>query len=444
MKIHYKIFFVLLSILSITKVSAQDRWILSNRRGIEWNVNDNIPHYDHIEMSGEQVSYVLRWGINENGSLYTERSLIFPMFRTIPNNTHASLMHRLATDIPSLLSVNGFSLQNERVEKIRINGAVHVKSSFSIGKPNIGGAVKVEPKRTIEMYRTFFPSTDKPLVGEKYVLRNISDREIEVYIPRFSQILLTLPEKGTDGSYTINASLNGEGTFKLAPFSKRTFYIQFEAYKDSGKSLNIDIEEELTARMSFISDSIDCNLVQTPDEIINRQFRFAKIRGAESIFRTKGGLMHSPGGESYYAAIWANDQAEYINPLFPFLGYEKGNESALNSFRHFARFMNPEFKPIPSSIIAEGIDIWNGAGDRGDAAMIAYGATRYALARGNMQEAEQLWPLIEWCLEYCKRKLNNYGVVESDTDELEGRFLLEMQIFPLHHFITMHYCRLHI
>ena len=132
--------------------------------------------------------------------------------------------------------------------------------------------------------------------------------------------------------------------------------------------------------------------------------------------------MHGPGGESYYAAIWANDQAEYVNPFFPYLGYEVGNKSALNAFRHFARFMNTEYKPIPSSIIAEGKDIWNGAGDRGDAAMIAYGAARYALARGSLEEAKELWPLIEWCLEYCKRKMNTDGVVESDTDELEGRF----------------------
>lgn len=94
----------------------------------------------------------------------------------------------------------------------------------------------------------------------------------------------------------------------------------------------------------------------------------------------------------------------------------------MNSFRHFARYMNDEWKPIPSSIIAEGEDFWNGAGDRGDGAMIAYGASRYALARGSKTEAEQLWPLIEWCLEYCHRKLNQEGVVASDADELEGRF----------------------
>lgn len=123
--------------------------------------------------------------------------------------------------------------------------------------------------------------------------------------------------------------------------------------------------------------------------------------------------MHSPGGESYYAAVWANDQAEYANPFFPFLGYDIGNASALNSFRLFARFMNSDYKPIPSSIIAEGKDTWNGAGDRGDAAMIAYGAARYALAKADKKEAQELWPLIEWCLEYCKRKINASGIVTS-------------------------------
>jgi hypothetical protein len=39
-----------------------------------------------------------------------------------------------------------------------------------------------------------------------------------------------------------------------------------------------------------------------------------------------------------------------------------------------------------------------------------------------MQEAEELWPLITWCLEYCRRKINPDGVVTSDSDELEGRF----------------------
>ena len=183
-----------------------------------------------------------------------------------------------------------------------------------------------------------------------------------------------------------------------------------------------DIESELSKRQAFIQELWGKLVLNTPDPVINTMFAFAKIRGAESIYDTACGLLHGPGGESYYAAIWANDQAEYINPFFPFLGYDKGNQSALNAYLQFARFMNDAYKPLPSSIIAEGTDVWGGAGDRGDAAMIAYGASRYALERGSKEEAEQLWPLIEWCLEYCHRKVNADGVVASDSDELEGRF----------------------
>jgi hypothetical protein len=151
-------------------------------------------------------------------------------------------------------------------------------------------------------------------------------------------------------------------------------------------------------------------------------FAFARLRAAESIFDTKGGLMHGPGGGDYYAAIWANDQAEYMGPFFPFLGYAAGNESARNCYRLFARYINPSFTPIPSSIVAEGADIWNGAGDRGDQAMIAYGASRFALAYGDTTEARRLWPLITWCLEYLQRQKTADGLIPSQSDELEGRF----------------------
>jgi hypothetical protein len=37
-------------------------------------------------------------------------------------------------------------------------------------------------------------------------------------------------------------------------------------------------------------------------------------------------------------------------------------------------------------------------------------------------EARRLWPLIDWCLEYLRRKRSAHGVISSDADELEGRF----------------------
>jgi hypothetical protein len=51
----------------------------------------------------------------------------------------------------------------------------------------------------------------------------------------------------------------------------------------------------------------------------------------------------------------------------------------------------------------------------------AYGCSRFCLARGDKDIAKELWPAIQWCLEYSKRKTNADGVVASDSDELEGR-----------------------
>lgn len=411
-------------LLLFAAAAWSQRWeIRPGGRDIVWKVGSDIPHDDHIEMSGERMAFVLRWGIDPNGAFRQERSLVFPLLRTVPNDTHASLMYRMATDIPSLLGVNGLALQAERVEQVSVDGALTVRSLWGVGKMNVGSARDTKPVPVVEMTRTIFPSRSLPLMCEHYVLRNVGRKPLAVYIPEFSQAVTTDPAKGVTGSYVVRGDLAGSGTFTLAPADSLAFDAVFQAYRSDEEPLRPDVAAEYAARMEFVHGCIDANLVlETPDPVIDTEFRYAKLRAAESIIETRGGYMHAPGGESYYAAVWANDQAEYVNPFFPFLGYGTGNESALNSFRHFARFMNPGYEPLPSSIIAEGDDIWNGAGDRGDAAMIACGAARYALARGSRAEAEELWPLIEWCLEYCRRKLTADGVVASDTDELEGRF----------------------
>lgn len=391
--------------------ASQNRWSINPDGSISWQVNEHLPHYDHIEMSGLKVSTVLRYGVNADGSFALNKSMIWPMLRTIPNNTHASLMRRFAWNASDMVSVNGQSLSGEKVSKITLDGTMIVESAVS-------------PSRNtrVALTRIIFPSVASPAVYEKYILKNTGESPVAVEVPVSRSVIDTDPGKGVDGSYKLVSEIIGATAKQLQPNEELVFYAVITGYKKGEAELKPDVEKELQARKSLIAGFWDNLILETPDPVINTMFAFAKIRGAESIYDTKGGLMHGPGGESYYAAIWANDQAEYINPFFPYLGYEVGNGSALNSFKHFARFMNSEYEKIPSSIIAEGIDVWGGAGDRGDAAMVAYGASRYALARGDKAEAEELWPLIEWCLEYCRRNLNDKGVVASDADELEGRF----------------------
>jgi hypothetical protein len=384
----------------------ENRWKINPSGGITWQVVKNDAHKDHIEMSGKFISAVIRYGVKEDQSAYVSRDIVWPMLRTIPNNTHSSLTRTFNFDLLKSLSINRKAIEKEIVTEFRLDGKLITESTLN---------------GHFQLTRTLFPSTDKPAFCEKYVLRNNSNKSAVIEIPEVNIISRTNPAEGVDGSYTLKTRSLNHGTFVLKEGETTTFYLYFAGTKE-GQNIDVDVEDELSKRIDFLT-FLDKNLVlETPDETLNRTFAFAKIRASESIFQTKGGPMHGPGGLSYYAAIWANDQAEYINPFFPYLGYDYGIESALNAYRHFVRFMNPEYKPIPSSIIAEGTDIWNGAGDRGDAAMIAYGAARFALSQGDRKIAEELWPLIEWCLEFNKRKLNTEGVVSSDSDELEGRF----------------------
>lgn len=406
-----KITLIVLSLCAVvSQLFAQQRWELNDKGGITWNVKagDN-PHKDHIEMSGLKVSTVVRYGVAEDGSFLLSRGMVWPMLRTVPNDTHASLMRKMGWNPLENVLLGGYAIK-EKVQSITLDGVMTVKSLCPVRRGNV------------ELTRMLFPSTTKPAFIEKYSLKNISDNPVTIEINKVRNEVKTPTERGTKGSYTIVQELKSDIFRELNPQDEVCFYVTTTGYEEGEKEFDFDCEDELQARRNLINELWNNLVLKTPDPVINTMFAFAKIRGAESIYDTAGGLLHSPGGESYYAAIWANDQAEYINPFFPFLGYDKGNESALNAYNHFARFMNEEYKPLPSSIIAEGTDVWGGAGDRGDAAMIAYGAGRYALARGDKAEAEHLWPLIEWCLEFCNKKINEDGVVASDSDELEGRF----------------------
>lgn len=390
---------------------AGNRWTINPDGSISWIIKENVPHSDHIEMSGLKVSTVLRYGVEADGTFSLNRSVVWPMLRTIPNNTHASLTRRFAWNIPAMITVNGQTLSGEQVEKISLNGLMTVQSNFNLSRDN-----------KLELTRIIFPSVANPAVCEKYILRNAGKNGLMIEIPESRSVIKTDASKGVDGSYRLIAQIIGQKTQIVKPGEEISFAAVFAGYKPDENEIKFDIDKELESRKELIAGYWDNLILETPDPVLNTMFAFAKIRGTESIYDTKGGLMHGPGGESYYAAIWANDQAEYIGPFFPYLGNETGNKASLNAYKLFAPFMNDKYEKIPSSIIAEGTDVWGGAGDRGDAAMVAYGASRYALARGCKQEAEELWPLIEWCLEYCHRNLNEGGVVASDADELEGRF----------------------
>ncbi|MFC3197727.1 hypothetical protein ACFOET_08895 [Parapedobacter deserti] len=401
------LFTILLTDDKSSLAQQESRWQMDEDGGIIWHIDKRVPHEDHLEMSGEHLSVIVDYGVNAENAFMLSRTIIWPMLRKHPNKTRDHLKRTFNWDPLTYIYVNGAKLTGEKVKTISLNGLFVCNSVFA---------------NNISCKRTFFPSVDKPVYLEAYELTNHSNQSVFIEIPAYESTFTTDPEVGIEGKYIFSEKLKGPGSKHLQPGETIHFTASFQAARTNDNPLTFDTENERLRRMQLVKQWHNQLQLETPNEVLNRTFAFAKVRASESIYRTKGGLMHGPGGGEYYAAVWANDQAEYIAPFFPFLGYASGNEASLNAYRHFARFMNSDFDPLPSSITSQGDTFWRGVGDRGDAAMVAYGATRFALALGNKTKAEELWPLIEWCLEYCRRKLNEDGVVASDTDELENRF----------------------
>jgi hypothetical protein len=378
------------------------RWQIDGD-AIRWQVKD--VHRDQLEMSGRQVSAVIDYGSRADGSLLLARTVVWPMLRTIPDDTHASLIRKFGAEASPLIAIDGQPAAGERLKQVRFDGRLALRSELAPG---------------LTLTRTLTPSPGEPALVERLELENGGQSMLHYSFGALERSETTPAERGTHGAYVIEVrSPAREG--ELAP-GARVHVDVIISGRLQNEMVYVDGGEALQERARKVAQWRGNLVLETPEPVLDAMFAFSKIRAAESIFATRGGLLHGPGGTRYYAAIWANDQAEYVNPFFPYLGDSAGVQSALTSFGMFARYMNAAYKPIPSSIIAEGRSYWNGAGDRGDCAMISYGASQFALAQGDPGTARQLLPLIDWCLEFTRRKRDAEGVVHSDSDELEGRF----------------------
>ncbi|MBO9634365.1 MAG: hypothetical protein J7578_14720 [Chitinophagaceae bacterium] len=399
----------------------QDRWAIQPDGSILWQVNGNLPHHDHVEMSGEKVSLWLRYGVEADGHSVLDRTLVFPTFRLLPVRTIASMTYNVSdNDLPRVL-INDKLLRPGVYNATVMDALPETVSSVRMNKGIVTIESRIGKDKDLLLIRTIFPSAKKPLAVENWSFVNLSSKPVKIEMEYLRREVKPAKERSTPAQHSFLVTTLNPRQVTLSPNEQDVFTIMYQA-------ISPDRPEEKFAAMEYngradrVTEIQSKLQLETPDNLLNTAFNFAKLRATESIYLTKGGYMHGPGGLRYYAAIWANDQAEYVNPFFAFLGDDIGNRSSMNAYRWFASFINPDYKPIPSSIIAEGDATWHGAKDRGDMAMIAYGAGRYALANGNPDSARVLWTLIEWCLEYLNRQLNAEGVVASNSDELEGRF----------------------
>jgi hypothetical protein len=388
------------------------RWhIHETENAVVWDVKPGECHTDDIEMAGYGCAFVVKYGTDEDGFTLGHHP-VFPSLRLRPNNTHATYQMDIpAEKWPRLVVVKdgnaaGIPLE-EVLTEVKLNGTLELTTESK------DGALRIR--------RIAFPSVEYRAAYELMTVTNAGagpgERAATVLDSEIDQ---TMGPMGINVC-EIKTDL-GDHLGTLAPGASFTAWIAVTGRLANEEALFDDPKAELRRRYENIDRLTAPLQLDTGNRALDLMFRFAKLRAGESVFDTKYGLIHSPGGFSYYAATWCNDQVEYAGPYFAYTGDESLIEASLNAYRMYMPFMSDRYEPIPSSVIAEGIDYWNGAGDRGDAAMYLYGAARFALTVGDRAVAEELWPAIRWCAEYCERKKNAAGVIASDRDELEGRF----------------------
>lgn len=390
----------------------ENAWRIISKNEIqrEFSEDRTQVYSDNIEMAGKRVAAIVNYAIDSMGNLAVEREVFFPqlhpyikendpswyVYRSYLKDTHTDAI------LPQLF-IGEKQFAPGPIKKSTIDGMLHFEHH-----PATSGIV---------MKRSFLPSMSERLFLERVSLTNTADSTIRL---RAAQMRLETKDSGQKGTFTTTVWSDVPDAVQLKAGETFSFSVSIAAQLNDEVLPASDFEKTWAERTVFLNSMSGSLQLETPDKVLNTLFEFSKTRASESIFESKLGLIHSPGGGRYYVGIWANDQAEYISPFFPYLGYDIGHRSAMNMYRAFAKEINPEYTKLPYAFEVEGLPPPSPL-DRGDAAMIAYGASQYALATGDTTVAHELWPLITWCLEYNRRQLNEAGVVRSESDEMEGR-----------------------
>lgn len=376
---------------------------------------------DHIEMSGFFASAIISYGKTAHNTLRICRHLVVPNERLQPNVTQSSFSMNFSKSAADI-KIDGKRLP-ELPLQARIKGGLEITARMG----------------DVTVIRQFYPSVNHPALIEKICVKNtaqavcqltVRERKTEKIFPR--RICVFRSIKAASGlcfqpAYDAQKSSGVSKTVRLHADESKTFYCVYYAV-GADEGFVINTEEEIRARQNFVDEMFSALRLDTPSKELNAQFAHCILRGSESIFKTENGLMHSPGGGNYYAAIWTNDQCEYANPFFPFSGYNKGIQQAINGYRLYEKYMDRSSKPmrdkqpLVSSIIACGTDYWNGAGDRGDCEMYAYGLSRFLLSLADMDLMRSFFDDLVWCMDFALSRKTPEGVIASDSDELENRF----------------------
>jgi len=262
-------------------------WTLQDNH-IVWHAHNHQgeSYKDNIEMAGRKVAGIISYDVDTSGMVKIDRKIIYPQLHPHVKDSDpwwAKYRAYLTKDyndyiIPALY-LNQQELTLPPVDSIVINGTLkiyHMANDYGL-----------------QVSRDFYPSMESRAFVEKWTLHNSSDTIL---------IIDTEPLHQSSGSQ------GGKGHFKTminADIKKRielevgeaySFHIVMSAHLGSEDMSDLRYDRAHQQREHFINEMSNSLILNTPDQELNTLFRFSKIRASESIYDSKLGLIHSPGG----------------------------------------------------------------------------------------------------------------------------------------------------
>lgn len=319
--------------------ASEARWALCEGRGIEWRpvrVRE-LPHEDHVEMSGRKVSLIARYGVDRDRRLTLSRHVVWPMLRLTRDDVRGYLVRDFGGEVEPRITMNGRRWEPGQVALIRFDGILQVFH---------------EPADGIALTRSLFPSLEDEAVVEMWTLE-LPENDSDGVAAAMPALEPTLTE-GIYGAYRVEAWMETDERRTAGRPDRMQISFGVRAQVVGSPVRRRTADARLARRTKLLRTLSETLTLETPEPALDRMFEMAKVRAAESVFETRMGLVHSPGGGRYYGGIWANDQAEYSGPFFAFLGEPGAREAALQAYRIYATRMTPNYEMLPSSFEVEG------------------------------------------------------------------------------------------
>jgi hypothetical protein len=209
---------------SFTQSQAQDFphqnelfWHANPDNSITWDLTaeKRLPHDDNIELSGTQISAIIRYEVDKAKQLRITRDVIFPQLRKYTKSTESLYRAYLRTsytdDILPVLTLADKKYEVGEVDSVSIKG----KLTFYF-----------KQRDGLTVVRSFFPSMSQRCLVEKWTLLNTSQKPCTVGIGATE---LKQAEQGWHGTYHRRTFTDAKPSVTLQPSEHYDFGVYFLA-----------------------------------------------------------------------------------------------------------------------------------------------------------------------------------------------------------------------